>query len=121
MNIERKQLGAAIRDLRQKRGLTQVELSRAAGLSETGNTVALIERGERGLSLDAMNRIASALQVPAGCLAILGSRTESGHPRLTELLNSPQRLISTTVNVQQELESGRRLHAKRRRRPVVHH
>ena len=109
MSIDRKKLGAAIRDMRSRRGMTQVDLARAAGLSESGNTVALIERGERGVSIEAMNRIAGALDLPAGCLAILGSVADSGHPRSVGLLKSLQDLVTSTVDLQQEL----------RQRPVV--
>lgn len=120
MTIDRKQLGKAIRSLRTRRGMTQVELSRAARMSGTGNTVALIERGERGVSMKAINRLAKALEVPAGCLAALGSRAESGHPELAGLLKSIQELIVTTVEAQEEFRrtEGRR-DVRRRRRETV--
>lgn len=104
MTIDRKRLGQAIRELRQRRGMTQIELSRAASLSESGNTIALVERGERGLSIDAMNNVAEALHVPAGCLAILGSTAQSGHPRSKGLLESLQNLVQVTLEAQDALE-----------------
>ena len=104
MTIDRKRLGAAIRELRERRSMTQVELSRAAGLSETGNSIAMVERGERGLSIEAMNQVAEALQVPAGCLAILGSSAKSGHPRSKGLLKALQDLVHVTLDAQDALE-----------------
>ena len=77
MAIDRKQLGLAIRELRKARGLTQVNLASAAGLSGSGNTVAMIERGERGVSIDTLNNLAEALKVDAACLTVLGSTVPS--------------------------------------------
>jgi len=71
MSISKTQLGQAVRQIRELRGYSQSELGRKSGLQS--NTIALIERGERGVSLDAVNNLASALAVPAGCLTMLGT------------------------------------------------
>lgn len=73
MGIDKKSLGAAVKSVRVDRGLTQLQLAQAAGLANNGNVVALIERGERGVSLETLNALADALQVPAACLVLWGS------------------------------------------------
>ena len=118
MDISIKQLGAAIREMRTARGMTQVELARAAGLSRSGNTVALIERGERSVSLKAMNRLATALNLPAGCLAVLASRTESDSKSLARLLKSMQKLVRVTVAAQESMKKSPKTR-RHRRRPVA--
>jgi transcriptional regulator with XRE-family HTH domain len=82
--------------------------------------VALIERGERGVSIEAMNRIAEALDLPAGCLAILGSVAESGHPRSVGLLKSLQELVTSAVDLQQDLRRKTSSTPKKRGRKAVH-
>jgi ribosome-binding protein aMBF1 (putative translation factor) len=52
-------VGDAVRQARQKRGWTQVELAEKAGLS--GNYVARLERGEVGPSLFVAQRLCEAL------------------------------------------------------------
>jgi transcriptional regulator with XRE-family HTH domain len=54
-------LGAQLRDLRHSRGLTQEQL--AALLDVTPRYLAGIERGERNLSLDSVESLASRLGV----------------------------------------------------------
>ena len=41
MGIEKKTLGAAIKQVRQARGLTQAQLAESAGLSRGGKSIAL--------------------------------------------------------------------------------
>ncbi|MEI6203273.1 MAG: helix-turn-helix transcriptional regulator [Enhydrobacter sp.] len=60
------QFGAAIRRLRLRAGLSQESLAAAAGLHRT--YVGSIERGERNPSLVNIERLASALGVPASRL-----------------------------------------------------
>ncbi len=57
-----KRFGARVRELRQKRGLSQEGLAFACGLDRT--YVGSVERGERNISLVNINAIASALRVP---------------------------------------------------------
>lgn len=116
MEIDPKHLGLAVREMRLARGMTQIELARAAGMSASGNTIAVIERGERGISLRTMNQIAKALQLPAGCLSILASRTQSGDKDLIRLLKSMQKLVRTVVAAQQSAGVGAPKSSERRRR-----
>ena len=54
--------GAAVRELRAQRGVSQEELAHLAGLHRT--YVGGIERGERNPSLRNIARLADALDVP---------------------------------------------------------
>jgi transcriptional regulator with XRE-family HTH domain len=73
-------LGEAIRQLREKRGLTQERLAQAAEL--TTGTVSLVERGQSNPAWGTIKAIAGALDVPMGELAALASSLERsvGHP-----------------------------------------
>lgn len=59
-------LGAQVRDLRRARGLTQEALAEELGV--TPRYLAGIERGERNLTLDSVDALASQLGVPAAAL-----------------------------------------------------
>jgi transcriptional regulator with XRE-family HTH domain len=50
-----------LKEIRAKRGLSQEELADIAGLHRT--YVGSVERGERNISIDNMERLASALNV----------------------------------------------------------
>jgi transcriptional regulator with XRE-family HTH domain len=50
MAIDKQLLGKAIRQMRQLRGVSQAALAEEAGLQ--GNSIALIERGQRGVSME---------------------------------------------------------------------
>lgn len=56
------QIGRQIAAIRKQREWSQRELAEAAGCST--NTVARIETAQRGLSLELLERIARALEVP---------------------------------------------------------
>ena len=99
MAIDQKLLGQGIRKIRKLRGMTQAQLAQGAGLAEGGNSVALIERGEGGVSIESLNALAHALEVPAGCLTILGTRTPSNDRALRPLVNSMQRLVMKVVEL----------------------
>ena len=103
MSISKTQLGQAVRQIRELRGYSQAELGRKSGLQS--NTIALIERGERGVSLDAVNKLASALAVPAGCLTMLGTSRIRGDSESAAMVKSMQELILATLFAQSELEA----------------
>lgn len=58
----RRAVGARIAELRKQRGLTQLELAARADLHRPYLTG--VERGSRNPSLDALAKIAAALDVP---------------------------------------------------------
>jgi transcriptional regulator with XRE-family HTH domain len=103
MNINLTQLGKAIREIRLLREYTQAELGEKSGLK--GNTIALIERGQRGVSLEALNALAEALAVPAACLTMLGTSSLKGDSPEIGLVKSMQELILTTILAQSRLEA----------------
>lgn len=67
-------LGEAIRQLRQKRGVTQKALGSDAGI--TGRTLSLIERGHANPTWATVRDIAAALGVPVSTLAKAAERLE---------------------------------------------
>src|SRR5438552_1065170 len=97
MAIEKDSLGAAIKQVRLIRGMTQIELAKAAGLSDGGKSVALIEQGRRSVSMDTLNSIADALSIPPACLAVLGSTKIGDNKAATALMKSLQKLISAVI------------------------
>jgi transcriptional regulator with XRE-family HTH domain len=103
MSINKTQLGHAIRQVREMRGYSQALLADKSGLQ--GNTVALIERGQRGVSLDALNKLANALAIPAGCLTMLGTAKVKGDSESAELVKTMQDLILSTIFAQTQLEA----------------
>jgi len=58
--------GALIKEYRKKKGLTQGELGEKVGV--TASAIMRYEQGKRGLNLETINRIASALDVDPYCL-----------------------------------------------------
>jgi transcriptional regulator with XRE-family HTH domain len=103
MSISKTQLGHAVRQIRELRGYSQAELGHKSGLQP--NTIALIERGERGVSLDAVNKLASALAIPAGCLTMLGTIRIRGDSEGAAMVKSMQELILATLFAQTQLEA----------------
>lgn len=59
-------LGARLRRLRERRGLTQLQLGQALGLAES--TISLYESGKRGPDIDTMCAIAKFFDVSVGFL-----------------------------------------------------
>ena len=60
-------IGQRLNALREERGLTQRQLARAAGVSQTG--ISLIEKGDRpNPQLKTMEMIAAALNLPVAAL-----------------------------------------------------
>jgi transcriptional regulator with XRE-family HTH domain len=57
----KKAFGKRLRELREARGLTQEGLAHEAGLDRT--YISSVERGERNISLENIERLASALGV----------------------------------------------------------
>lgn len=66
-------LGSAIRELREKRGLTQEALAHEAGI--TTGTLSLIERGQSNPAWGTVSRIAAALGSSMGEVGKLADKS----------------------------------------------
>ena len=64
--------GRRVRELRSRLGLTQRELAHRAGMHPA--YIGGVERGERNVTLDVVERLARALAVPAAELMLDGAR-----------------------------------------------
>jgi transcriptional regulator with XRE-family HTH domain len=73
---EKAQLGARIRELRLRKGLSQEELAHASGLDRT--YISSCERGKRNASLLTLYRIAAALRVEPAELLRTSGKDEDG-------------------------------------------
>lgn len=82
-------IGRQIAALRKRRGWSQRELAEAAECSP--NTVARIETAKRGLSIDLLERIATALDVPVVRLFPEGEASEASSA-LLERVRDPEDL-----------------------------
>ncbi|HVC99437.1 MAG TPA: helix-turn-helix transcriptional regulator [Pirellulales bacterium] len=101
MTINKKQLGDAVRSVRKLRNMTQADLAEKVGMAT--NSGAILERGERAFTMNTLNALARALDVPAACLAVLG--TPSPGPKqaaAANLLAKLQTLIPTIVAAEQQ-------------------
>lgn len=94
-------LGRTLADIRKRRGLTQKSLADHTGL--TVNYISLVENGERGISTDTLNSIATALQVPAEFVAFLaGDGGEMQGKELFKLVGSLKTAILETISAESE-------------------
>ncbi len=96
MAFDKKQFGTAVKKLRVGLGLTQTELGHEIGLTQTA--VAMIEQGERAVSMETLGKLGGALDVPSECLSILAFRPLSKLKEIDELTQSLKRLILATVD-----------------------
>ncbi len=69
-------LGEAIRQLRQKRDITQEDLAHAAGV--TTGTLSLVERGHANPTWSTVTNLADALEVSMGDLGRLADKLKRG-------------------------------------------
>ena len=76
-------LGETIRSIRKKKGLTQIELSKACGLSQT--YLSRIENSKSNPSLKTIEAIGKTLDMPHQILMFLSLDSESVHPDKREI------------------------------------
>ena len=113
MEIDRILLGKAIRRARVLRGLSQASLAQQAGLR--GNSVALIERGQRGVSIETLNALADVLKIPAACLTMLGMSKIAGLSDSSRLVKSMQKLILATMVAQETIKAKKKPPTRKKR------
>jgi transcriptional regulator with XRE-family HTH domain len=81
MRLEQPELGRAIRERRQAARLTQRALAEAAQIGNSprdgADYLSKVERGERGLDLESIERIAAALRVPRSVFLVPGGPDEA--------------------------------------------
>ena len=110
------QVGARVRQLREKKGVSQEALAAICNLHRT--YVGLIERGERSLSLATIEQLAQGLEVPvselfSGFDAIPQGRTRKVKPRVpAEVPSVPAQLAAIRqILIDAKLTDSRRYDA----------
>jgi transcriptional regulator with XRE-family HTH domain len=73
------------------RGHTQVELARLLGVSEP--FISLVKSRERSLTLDHLEALSQALNIPLGAMMIQVTQRDSKDPQTRELVEVTERLI----------------------------
>lgn len=99
MAFDAKAFGAAVKKLRVDSDLTQAELAGKMGLTQAA--VVVIEQGKRRVSMETLDKLAEALNVPAECLSVLAFRPMSDVKEVAELSQSLKRLILAVVDARQ--------------------
>ena len=98
MNIDIRKLGHAISEFRKLRGLTQVDLAEAVGMSS--NNIARLERGEIGCSVKNLNKLAEVLDVPASFLPVMATNSPGEKdPAGASALQKVQAAVKTIVEI----------------------
>ena len=101
MAFDGKQFGTAIKKLRGDLGLTQSELGQKMGLTQAA--VVLIEQGKRGDSMETIDSLGKALNVPAECLSVLAFRPMSNSKELADFGQSLKELIFAVVDARNSM------------------
>ena len=96
MTIDAMELGRSVRIVREKRGMVLREVAEATGL--TLNYVWMIENGQRAPSVDALNKIAKALNVPAPCLTMLGFRPRGPESAYRKTVDATKAAILAVID-----------------------
>jgi len=96
--IDLKKLGAAIREIRELRGLTQREVAERMNLSV--NFLSMVENGKRGISIEHLNELAEILDVPTSFITFLGSTAPRNNKLAAGLMGEIQELVRNAIGVQ---------------------
>lgn len=101
------ELGAAIRIIREAKGLRQSELAKRAKLSAP--YLSLVEGGERDASIEALRRIADGLEIPPEVLLLVSQpptgSLESRDEHAKTLAQSIQKISRAEERLRQHLAS----------------
>ncbi len=106
MRVFREKMGGRIRQLRKAAGLTQEQLARRAGMDY--KYLGSVERGERNVTLDNVERIVRALQVEPYEPFLFAARGKRPAGKISEelLLNLARRTDPRTRALAFELLHG---------------
>lgn len=94
------QIGARIKDLRQLKGYTQAELAELVDLST--NYVGYLERGERTVSLQVLERLAHTLRVEVSAFLLFHGR---GVDRTSKPPNRKTQILTKLATFLQHVEA----------------
>ncbi len=117
MALDNTRLAAALKTIRGARGLTQQQVANASGMAT--NTVAILERGERGFTLKALTALARALRVPAEYFTLLGSSRQVRDPAARKLLQALEEAALASLLVGTANRSRAKVVDRGARRPAV--
>ena len=119
MNVDNELVGKAIARLREMRGLTQSQLNELVGMS----TIQHIEQGRNAVSLTCLNKIASALDTPAACIVLLGSKIDEKDGVLSSLRSLLKTMKLETDEPKQKVKgkqtSAKAIHGDKKRVATV--
>ena len=99
MESLQQRLGSQIKELRRLKGYTQAELAELAGVSM--HYIGCVERGERTISLQALERIARILEVEISTLFLLPAQ------RAASISKPPDRKARILAKLATFLEEAR--------------
>lgn len=103
----RVEVGRRIRDARRRRGLSQSEVSQAAGITQA--SLSNYETGKRELPLSTVLNLASALDVPLGDLVEISDVMVLRDSRLADavraLMESPE-LLESVINSEETVAAS---------------
>src|SRR5690242_21255266 len=105
-------LGSAIQQLRISRGLTQQQLAEKTELAK--GSISQIEQGTRDVSLDSLDKIAEALQVPSAFLVVMGSSPTHKNKSVDDFLVALQDLSLATIKAKKTLRAAQKVPVKGR-------
>jgi transcriptional regulator with XRE-family HTH domain len=108
MKIDPARLGKVLREVRLSKKMSLRKTAAMAGVSET--YLCLLEKGERGASLETLNTLAEVLDVPAVLLTFLCTEPKQ-NGRFNKLVQSTQSAIRAAIEAQAELQNSRVLKA----------
>ena len=102
INLDKREVGSRMRKKRKEKNMTQVELSKACGISF--NYYSSIENGRNSPSLDVLNGIAKNLGV--SLVYLLNDRIDEMEQRVAEEENRIKTLFKTIPEPQRKLSEG---------------
>jgi len=106
MTIDSARLGKTIREIRLLKKMSLRKTASMAGVSET--YLCLLEKGERGASLETVNTLAEVLDVPAVLLTFLCTEPKRNRS-FNKLVKTTQSAIRAAIKAQVDLQLEKEL------------